>query len=40
MKEFGCDFHCAFTDMASEQRAYGKLANYTIGSKSVDEYIA
>jgi len=38
--KFGCDFHCAFVDTALEQQAYGKLANCTMGSKSIDEYIA
>ena len=38
--EFGHDFHCTFADTALEQRAYGKLANYTMGNKSIDEYIA
>ncbi len=38
--EFGHDFHCAFTDTALEQRAYGKLANCTMGNKSIDKYIA
>jgi hypothetical protein len=38
--EFGCDFRHAFADMASEQWAYGELANCTVGSKSIDEYIA
>jgi hypothetical protein len=38
--EFGHNFHRAFADTASEQRAYGELANYTMGNKSIDEYIA
>ena len=38
--EFGRDFHCAFTDTALEQRAYGELANCTMRSKSIDEYLA
>ena len=38
--EFGHDFHCAFTDTALEQRAYGELANCTMGNKSINEYIA
>jgi hypothetical protein len=38
--EFGCDFRRAFTDTASEQQAYGELANCTMGSKSINEYIA
>ncbi len=38
--EFGCDFRRAFADTALEQRAYGKLANCTMGNKSIDKYIA
>jgi hypothetical protein len=38
--EFGRDFRQAFVDTASEQQAYGELANYTMGNKSIDEYIA
>jgi len=38
--EFGHEFYRAFTDMASEQQAYGKLANYAMGSGMIDEYIA
>jgi hypothetical protein len=37
--EFGCDFQCAFMDTVLEQRVYGKPANYTMGNKSIDEYI-
>lgn len=39
-EDFGHDFRRAFADTASEQRAYGELANYTMGNKSIDEYIA
>jgi hypothetical protein len=28
-----------FTNMVLEQWAYGKLANYTMGSSTIDEYI-
>lgn len=38
--KFNQDFQRAFTDTASEQRAYGDLTNYTMGNKSIDEYIA
>jgi hypothetical protein len=39
-EDFGHDFWRAFTDTASEQRAYGELANYMMNNKSIDEYIA
>ena len=38
--KFGCNFRCAFTDTALEQWAYSELANCTMGSKSIDKYIA
>jgi hypothetical protein len=38
--EFGQDFRRAFADTASEQRAYGELANCTMGTNTIDEYIA
>ena len=37
--KFGCDFQCAFMDTVLEQRVYGEPANYTMGNKSIDEYI-
>ncbi len=37
--EFGHEFRRVFVDTASEQRAYGKLANYTMGNGTIDEYI-
>jgi len=38
--DFGLDFCCAFADTASEQHAYGEMVNCSIGSKTIDEYIA
>ncbi len=38
--EFGHDFHHVFANTALEQRAYGELANCTMGNKSINEYIA
>jgi hypothetical protein len=38
-EDFGHDFRRAFADTASEQRAYGELANYMMNNKSIDEYI-
>jgi len=38
--EFEQEFWWAFADTALEQHAYGELANCTMGSKSIDEYIA
>lgn len=38
--KFGRDFKRAFADMASKQRAYGELAKFTIGNKSINKYIA
>jgi hypothetical protein len=39
-EEFGQDFQRAFADTALEQQAYSELANYTMGNKTIDEYIA
>ncbi len=38
--DFGLDFCHTFTNTASEQRAYGELVNCSMGSKTIDEYIA
>jgi len=38
--KFSHKFHRAFIDTALEQRAYGKLANFTIGTRTIDEYVA
>jgi len=38
--DFGQDFRHAFADTASEQRAYSELVNYTMGNKTINEYIA
>jgi hypothetical protein len=38
--DFICDFQQAFANIVLEQRAYRKLANYTIGNRLIDEYIA
>ncbi len=38
--EFGHEFQRAFADTASEQWAYGELANYTMGNGTIDKYIA
>jgi len=38
--KFRQEFQQAFTDTTSEQRAYGKLANFAMGNKNIDEYIA
>jgi hypothetical protein len=38
--EFRRDFRRAFTNTASEQHAYGELANCVMGGKTIDEYIA
>ena len=37
--KFGHKSQWAFTNTASEQRAYGELANFTMGNKTIDEYI-
>ena len=37
--EFSQDFKRAFANTVSEQRAYGELANCTMGNMSIDEYI-
>jgi hypothetical protein len=37
--EFSREFRRAFADTMSEQRAYGELANYTMGSSTINEYI-
>ena len=39
-EDFGHDFQRVFADTASEQQAYGKLANYIMNNKSIDEYTA
>ena len=39
-EDFGHDFQRAFTDTTSEQPAYGKLTNYMMNNKSINEYIA
>jgi len=38
--DFSQDFRCAFADTALEQRAYSELANYTMGNKTINKYIA
>ena len=38
--EFSWEFCRVFANTASEQWAYGKLANYTMGSSTINEYIA
>jgi hypothetical protein len=37
--EFSRDFRQMFTDTASEQQAYGELANCIMGNKMIDKYI-
>ena len=38
--EFGWEFWRAFADTVLEQHAYSKLASYTMGTSTIDEYIA
>ena len=37
--EFSCNFRHAFTNMALEQQAYSELVSYTMGNKTINEYI-
>jgi hypothetical protein len=37
--KFSRAFHVAFTDTTLEQRAYRELANYTMGSSTINKYI-
>jgi hypothetical protein len=38
--QFGQEFGHAFADTALEQWAYGELANYTMGTNTINEYVA